>query len=459
MRPIPPAGVAEKSGSASAAQRRQPAWLAESAKLELSTLRPVTSKARILVVALGSTGDVNPMLGIASTLRCRGHDVVFLVNPVFAQFAEAAGLGFSPLGTEGDYRFIWERRTWQWWRCMERAFRHLWVPHLRPAYELIASLSGRSRAVLVSNIVAPAAQLAQEKLGLPLAVVTPSPLIFQSLDEFQDYGPFQRAPRWLGRPFRRLFYHFGDALVDYWIAKAFNELRREIGLAAARRIFSRWVMAGDRVIGLWPDWFARPQTGWPSHLVLTGFPVYDRSDLGSDREAPTLSGQDAIVFTCGSAMTHAEAFLRVAGEVQRILGRRVLVVTDRPVGRLAALPGSVECVSYVPFRRILPQAAAVVHHGGVGTCAAAFAAGLPQVIVPLAFDHFDNAERCVRLGVARRASRLCFRPRRVARLLRELLGSVDVAERCRHWRTQVNSEEALVRACEAVEGLLPQEGR
>jgi UDP:flavonoid glycosyltransferase YjiC (YdhE family) len=58
-------------------------------------------KARVLVIALGSTGDVNPMLGIASTLRGRGHDVHFLANPVFECFALAADLPFTPVGTEG----------------------------------------------------------------------------------------------------------------------------------------------------------------------------------------------------------------------------------------------------------------------------------------------------------------------------------------------------------------------
>jgi rhamnosyltransferase subunit B len=157
----------------------------------------------VLVIALGSTGDVNPMLGIASTLRGRGHDVHFLANPVFECFALAAGLPFTPVGTEADYEFIWDRRTWQWWRCVDRAFRKGWLPLLRPVYESIVSRAGRGRAVIVANLVASGAMLAQEKLGMPLAVVMPSSLGFRSLDDFPDYGPFQRAPRWLGRPGHR----------------------------------------------------------------------------------------------------------------------------------------------------------------------------------------------------------------------------------------------------------------
>jgi UDP:flavonoid glycosyltransferase YjiC (YdhE family) len=410
---------------------------------------------RILVIALGSTGDVNPMLGIAAGLGRRGHDVVFLANPVFAPLAAAAGLSFAPLGTAEDYEFIWDRRTWQWWRCTAWAFRHFWVPSLRPTYERIASLVGAGRAVLVANTVAPAAQLARERLGLPLAVVSPSPLMFQGLEEFPDYGPLLRAPRWLGKPGRRLFYRLADGLVDFWIAKGFNQLRSELGLPSVRRFFTRWLARGDRVIGLWPEWFAKPQEGWPSPLVVAGFLNYDRAELEREAAAPPVAGdgEAPIVFTCGSAMTHAGAFLEVASGVQEILDRRVVMVTDRPLDSSAPRSSGVQCLPYVPFRRILPRAAAVVHHGGIGTCSAALAAGIPQVIVPLAFDQFDNAERCERLGVARRVPRRRFRPRRVARVLRDLLGSKAVAERCRHWQAQGDSEGALDRVCEEVEGL------
>jgi UDP:flavonoid glycosyltransferase YjiC (YdhE family) len=40
----------------------------------------------------------------------------------------------------------------------------------------------------------------------------------------------------------------------------------------------------------------------------------------------------------------------------------------------------------------------ILHSGGIGTTAQALRSGRPQVIVPFAFDQFDNAERVERLG-------------------------------------------------------------
>src|SRR6202012_1799180 len=69
----------------------------------------------------------------------------------------------------------------------------------------------------------------------------------------------------------------------------------------------------------------------------------------------------------------------------------------RAAARAGVLPGR-RCRAYVPLRALLPRCAALVHHGGIGTTAEALRAGVPQVIVPLAFDQFDNAARVRALG-------------------------------------------------------------
>jgi UDP:flavonoid glycosyltransferase YjiC (YdhE family) len=43
-------------------------------------------------------------------------------------------------------------------------------------------------------------------------------------------------------------------------------------------------------------------------------------------------------------------------------------------------------VGSVPFEQLFPRGAAVVHHGGAGTVAAAVRAGIPQVVVPQMAD-------------------------------------------------------------------------
>jgi UDP:flavonoid glycosyltransferase YjiC (YdhE family) len=54
--------------------------------------------------------------------------------------------------------------------------------------------------------------------------------------------------------------------------------------------------------------------------------------------------------------------------------------------------------SYVPTAAVLPEAALVVTHGGMGTLMAAFAAAVPAVCLPLGRDQESNARRAQELG-------------------------------------------------------------
>src|SRR5205823_14931335 len=81
------------------------------------------------------------------------------------------------------------------------------------------------------------------------------------------------------------------------------------------------------------------------------------------------------------------------------LGVRGLLLTKYPHQLPPRLPPTVRYCPFAPFRRLLPLCGAVVHHGGIGTTAAALSAGIPQLILPLAWDQPDNAERVRRLGV------------------------------------------------------------
>mmetsp|Transcript_7608 Transcript_7608/g.19376 ORF Transcript_7608/g.19376 Transcript_7608/m.19376 type:complete len:806 (-) Transcript_7608:109-2526(-) len=57
-------------------------------------------------------------------------------------------------------------------------------------------------------------------------------------------------------------------------------------------------------------------------------------------------------------------------------------------------------VGSFPFQQLFPMCLGVLHHGGVGTTAAALRAGIPQMICPALFDQFYWAERMSWLGVA-----------------------------------------------------------
>jgi UDP:flavonoid glycosyltransferase YjiC (YdhE family) len=55
-------------------------------------------------------------------------------------------------------------------------------------------------------------------------------------------------------------------------------------------------------------------------------------------------------------------------------------------------------VAYADLAPVLRRAALLVHHGGIGTMAQAMLAGVPQLVLPFAYDQADNGDRARRLG-------------------------------------------------------------
>ena len=60
---------------------------------------------QFLITALGSYGDVHPMVGLGAALVARGHRVKIVTNPYFEHVVTGAGLKLEPLGTRENY--VW----------------------------------------------------------------------------------------------------------------------------------------------------------------------------------------------------------------------------------------------------------------------------------------------------------------------------------------------------------------
>jgi UDP:flavonoid glycosyltransferase YjiC (YdhE family) len=249
-------------------------------------------------------------------------------------------------------------------------------------------------------------------------------------------------------------------LLDPPILPALNQLRRELGLSPVSRVFKDWLHSPQRVIGLFPEWFAPAPPGWPPQLRLTGFPLYDEADVHTlDPSLQTFldAGSAPILFTPGSANRAAAAFFGAALDATRRLNRRALFLTKYPEQLPSNLGDDVRYEPYLPFSRVFSQCAAVVHHGGIGTCAQALAAGVPQLTMPLAFDQPDNTTRLWRLGVARWVRPSDFRGARVASELHALIDDARVTDRCRHWAAEIGRHDAMSDTCDLLEASMPRD--
>jgi UDP:flavonoid glycosyltransferase YjiC (YdhE family) len=113
----------------------------------------------------------------------------------------------------------------------------------------------------------------------------------------------------------------------------------------------------------------------------------------------------------------------------------------------------VKTFGYLPFSEVLPRAALLVHHGGIGTLAQTIKSGIPHLVVPNSHDQFDNGWRIERLGLGRSVPQTRYRAGRVVEAIRTILGDGGMRQRCQEFSARVDSAAALTRACELLENL------
>jgi rhamnosyltransferase subunit B len=262
-------------------------------------------------------------------------------------------------------------------------------------------------------------------------------------------GPW-RVPAWVPLAARRAFWRWvGRRFIDPVALADINAARAARALAPVKTLMD-WIAAvPDLSLTLFPDWFAPTQPDWPRPLVRGDFPLFDPN--GDAQPAPGLiaflqAGTPPLVFTHGTGNTQAAAYFRHAYAAATRLGRRAIFLTPHRDQVPAILPPTMLWQAYVPLRALLPHAAALIHHGGIGTTAEALRAGTPQLVVPLAHDQFDNGARVAALGAGASLPAARLNERRLVRTLGALLAAPRT-------RIDIPAGDGIDRMCAALEDL------
>lgn len=388
--------------------------------------------AEILLLPFGSAGDVFPFIWLGRHLQARGHHVRMITACLFEKQAHRAGIKFIGLGRAEEFEaMLRDPRIWKLGHGTKVVFDFA-AQSVEPYLAAIESC-GRVDLIL-APVTCFAARLAREKHGIPLITVHLQPAVFLSVHETPLLHPAMKVLRAMPVWFKRALFALPNP-VDLFALPKLRTLCAKHGVTAPKSLWREWWDSPDGVLALFPEWFARPQPDWPKELLQWGFPLEDlakEQPLQPELLAFLAKGGRPVVFTPGSANVQAERFFAVAAEAVRRAGCRAVFVT-RDVNQVPKdLPPEILTVDYAPFSTLLKHAAVFVHHGGIGTMSQGLAAGVPQLIMAMAHDQPDNADRLERLGAGTGLTVRQFKPERVARQLKRLLCDAPVQEAAMH---------------------------
>lgn len=386
-----------------------------------------------VVVTTGSAGDLFPFLKLATSLREQGFAITFVGPQLHNELVQQAG--FDLHGTVADPAVLDDPDVWH----PSRGFGVIWHavrPGLRELGAIVARLPPHEPCIIVTHPLAlHEAVLCRElrpDLRVVLAYLAPSniPTVYDPL----MLGPY-RVPRWMPLAVRSwLWTLIGKRLVDPVVMPDINGDRAKVGVAPVAGMFDLLKHGPDLSVTLFAQWFGEPKPDWPKPLCCGDFALFD--PLPDAAFSPELLeflalGDAPLIFTPGTANRHANAYFAHALAATRTLGRRAIFLTPHREQVSAELPPTVLWQPYLPLRKLLPYAAALIHHGGIGTTAEALRAGIPQLIVALAYDQFDNAQRVETLGAGLALRNKQLSSATLTAVLRQLLASSAIASCCK----------------------------
>ncbi|MEW2418147.1 glycosyltransferase [Streptomyces sp. NPDC046866] len=348
---------------------------------------------RILIATAGSRGDVAPYTGLGAALRRAGHEVALAATEAFAPLAAEAGLEFRRL--PADPRAHGGVRSQRELLRAASAF----MTELGEGFA--GAVAQGTDLLLLSTTTAPLGWHVSEATGIPGLGV-----YLQPTAPTGDFAPTVMGTRSLGRFGNRAAGRFALRMADRVFEPAVARLRESLGLPALTAVGMRrrQEQAGWPVLHGFSTALVPRPSDWAPGLEVTGswWPYADpHGQLPAELVDFLEAGPPPVLVGFGS-MAAGEGE-RLGGIAVRALRRAGLrgVLQSGSAGLAADGGGDdVLTIGDVPHALLFPRLAAVVHHAGAGTSAAALRAGVPSVTVPVAADQPFWAARLAAIGAA-----------------------------------------------------------
>lgn len=391
----------------------------------------------------GTRGDLLPMLAIAAEMQRRGHECHVLANEPSGELAQKLGVPFTSTAPAQLNNLT----------GIEGAFGNHVFPSYRPNFEFIEAELARGRELVIVNTEYYAGStLMAERHRLPLCRLTLTPFrIFSMAQPFYPLsekvrGPFAHTYRRYVLP-RLKAQRYGHP----YILSGINTFRLELGLTPLESMLELERLVSFQLC-MFPEWYCAPAADWPQALQCLGFPLPPpQGELPAELARFIAAHGAPLVFTPGTGVVDVAAFFAAARECCAELGRPGVFLSPNSALPNGVAEGLLYKLDYLDLALVLPAAALLVHHGGIGTTARALEAGVPQIISPQAFDQPDNGDRISRLGAGSMIPRLKLTGGTLAAAARRLLESAEVRDTLRDLSHRVRASDGVALAADSLE--------
>lgn len=421
---------------------------------------------RILLLSLGTRGDIQPFVALGQALQQVGHDVAVCTSSSFASWIQGHGLGYASMSNDVIDLVNSEAGR----RALEQSGGVLGLPRrMAEASRRFKSIFRRALAeeweaaqgaqALIYSPQAVGGYHIAEALGIRALMADPLPTWVPTRAFPHIVAP---APG-LGSWYNRLTHRLIGVVPRLLFGSVVNQWRKETLKLPPRSLFASDLVRADGrpvpvLLGFSPH-VVSPPPDWPQSVRVTGYWFLDEGQTWqppADLQAFLAAGPPPVFVGFGSmAGGNPTGTARVVLDALAQAGQRGLIVTGWGGLRVPDPPQDVHVTEFVPYDWLLPHVAAVVHHGGAGTTAAGLRAGKPSVICPFVADQPFWGHRVQALGVGPRPiPQRKLTAGKLAEAIRQAVTDARMQRRADELGAQIRAENGVAKAVDLIEKYL-----
>ena len=353
---------------------------------------------KITILTAGTRGDVQPFIALGLELKKLGSEVTVVSSVTFENLVKSYGLEYRM--TRGDISKIMQSGELDKAANADNPIKALsilrdkkFMSRLIDVQEDFYNACDDAEVIIYHPGAAIGHMIAKEK-GIVSILGSPFPLI--ETNEYPSILFYQkRIPKILNRLTHKFFKQ------GFWMAtKKPIELFYKDRLSKLVLLENSLKSKDLKLISCSQNIFKTPQPAFAS-----GYWFLDESDGYIPEASLTefLSKGDKPIYigfgSIGNGQFAEEKTKIIISAIQKTNSRAVIATGFGGLSEITDLPENIYILKEAPHAWLFPKMSMAIHHGGAGTTAEGFRAGIPMIIVPHGNDQFAWGKRVFELGV------------------------------------------------------------
>ena len=403
---------------------------------------------RIVIIAPGSRGDVQPYIALGKGLQNAGHHIRLVSHSNFESLVTSYGLEFWSFGNDvkdavenskmreltekGNFLLLMARMA----KEAQREALRFAEGGLKAAQGMDLVLAGIG-GLFIGTAIA-------EKLDLPLVQAYVFP--FTPTQEFSSVLT-PKLPTFLNR----LSHQLARQLMWQGFRSADTIARKKVLNLPASPLLGPYDSKSTHnmpvLYGFSPAVIPAP-SDWDGNTHITGYWFAEEPD---DWQPPSAlldflqSGSPPVYIGFGSMSTrNPQQMADLVIQALALTNQRAVLLSGWSGLQKANLPDSIFMIDSIPHSWLFPRVSAVVHHGGASTTAAGLRAGIPSIIIPFFGDQPFWGQRVADLGVgAKPIPRKQLTAGRLANGIREVIANQEMRQHAARLGVKIQAENGI----------------